>query len=132
MTVSPPTEHALEQAMERLLAGCPERTDGWLTKNNLHREADVGRATLNRAPRILAAWESRLADSPAAARERSRHQELTRLRTDLARSQALRRLLQDQVDAAATAIVNTALSAQNSMSSAVIVPFSRPSDGRGR
>ncbi|MFI0242888.1 hypothetical protein [Streptomyces sp. NPDC016845] len=136
MSVSPRTEQALEQAMERLFTGRPERTDGQLTKNNLHSEAGVSRATLHRAPRILAAWDSRLADSPAAARERTRHRELAVLRGELTKSRARRRLLQDQVDAAATVIAalaaeNAALRAQHARSSAVIVPH-RPPDARGR
>ncbi|MEV8204232.1 hypothetical protein AB0P40_02120 [Streptomyces sp. NPDC079189] len=53
MTVSTKTEQALRDAMERLLSGRPEHTDGKLTKNNLCREARVSRATLNRATDIL-------------------------------------------------------------------------------
>ena len=53
-TVSPATEKKLRAAMERLLAGKSKRTDGRLTKANLHIEAGVSRATANRAPAILA------------------------------------------------------------------------------
>ena len=47
--VAPETEKKLRDAMERLLTGKPKRTDGRLTKNNLHLEAGVSRATMNRA-----------------------------------------------------------------------------------
>lgn len=135
MTVSPRTEQLLEQAMERLLAGQPKRTDGQLTKNNLYREAGVSRATLRRVPHILTAWDNRLADSPAAAHERTHHQELTALRAELTSSRAHHRQLQDQVDAAATVIAalaaeNATLRAQHTRSPAVIVPFARPAAPR--
>lgn len=48
-TVSPTTEKKLRDAIQRLLAGRSKRTDGRLTKANLHIEAGVSRATMNRA-----------------------------------------------------------------------------------
>ncbi len=39
MPVSPATETKLRAAMQRLLDGTPQRTDGALTKENLAREA---------------------------------------------------------------------------------------------
>ncbi|MFZ3467538.1 hypothetical protein ACODT3_39705 [Streptomyces sp. 4.24] len=42
--------------MPRLLEGPPQRTDGRLTKENLYKEAQISRATMNRAlrrPRLL-------------------------------------------------------------------------------
>ncbi|MFD9574552.1 hypothetical protein ACFWBI_32615 [Streptomyces sp. NPDC059982] len=65
MTVSTKTEQALRDAMERLLSGQSQHTDGKLTKNNLCREAEVSRATINRATEILIEWDARTATSPA-------------------------------------------------------------------
>jgi hypothetical protein len=56
--VSPSTEKKLRNAMQRLLAGQPARTDGRLTKANLHVEAGVSRATMNRATTVIADWEA--------------------------------------------------------------------------
>lgn len=44
------------QAMDRRLVGRPQRTDGRLVKDNLWKEAQVSRATLSRAARIMADW----------------------------------------------------------------------------
>lgn len=59
----------LEKAMELLLEGRPRVTDGALTKNNLFREAGVGRATMNRATDLLARWDKQVqgASHPSAA-----------------------------------------------------------------
>ncbi len=56
--VSPATEKKLRDAMQRLLAGQPKRTDGRLTKTNLHVEAGVSRATMNRAEAVIADWNT--------------------------------------------------------------------------
>lgn len=62
--------------MKRLLAGRPERTDGALTIANLAREADVSRATANRAGDLLAEFRAAEArqrrSSPQALKERIR------------------------------------------------------------
>jgi hypothetical protein len=52
--VSHATEEALREAMARLLAGRPVKTDGRLTVVNLAIEAGVSRATANRAVGLLA------------------------------------------------------------------------------
>jgi len=57
-TISPATEKKLRDAMERLLTGKSKRTDGRLTKANLHVEAGVSRATMNRATAVLADWDA--------------------------------------------------------------------------
>lgn len=57
-TVSPATERKLRDAMQRLLAGTSKRTDGRLTKANLHIEAGVSRATMNRADAVIAEWNA--------------------------------------------------------------------------
>lgn len=56
--VSPATEKKLRDAMQRLLTGQSRRTDGRLTKANLHVEAGVSRATMNRADTIIAEWNT--------------------------------------------------------------------------
>lgn len=63
--VSPSTEKKLRNAMERLLAGQPARTDGRLTKANLHVEAGVSRATMNRATAVIADWDAAVGAGPA-------------------------------------------------------------------
>lgn len=55
--VHPRTETALREAMARLLAGEPRRTDGRLTKANLAKEAGVSRATAHRAAAVLADFD---------------------------------------------------------------------------
>jgi hypothetical protein len=57
-TVSPTTEKKLRDAMQRLLEGQSKRTDGRLTKANLHVEAGVSRATMNRAAAVVAEWNT--------------------------------------------------------------------------
>ncbi len=57
-TVSPETEKKLRDAMQRLLTGNAKRTDGRLIKTNLHIEAGVSRATMNRATVLIADWEA--------------------------------------------------------------------------
>lgn len=129
MSTSPRTEAALREAMERLLAGRPLRTNGALTKNNLYREAGVSRATMNRATSLLAEWDRRTAQNPATAAQEKARSQLAQARAALRESQIARRRLQDQVDAAATVIAtllseNAALREQVSRS-AVVVPFAR-------
>ena len=57
-SVGPATEKKLRDAMQRLLAGQSKRTDGRLTKANLHIEAGVSRATMNRADAVLTDWNT--------------------------------------------------------------------------
>ncbi|KAA1429662.1 hypothetical protein [Mycolicibacter arupensis] len=63
--VSPATEKKLRDAMQRLLAGTSKRTDGRLIKTNLHIEAGVSRATMNRAEAVLADWNTAVGTQPA-------------------------------------------------------------------
>lgn len=130
MTVSPKAEQALQEAMERLLSGKPNRTDGALTKNNLWREAGVSRATMNRATSVLAEWDSRVDESPATALDRQRREELSEVRGKLRKSRQECRELQDQVDAAATVIAallaeNAAFREQLAKRSAAVIPLDR-------
>ncbi|MFE5109462.1 hypothetical protein [Streptomyces sp. NPDC056663] len=128
MTVSPKTEQALRDAMERLLTSNPQHTDGKLTKNNLCREAQVSRATMNRATDLLAEWDNRVGTSPASLREQHRDAELAELRSKLRKSRQECRDLQDQVDAAATVIMtllaeNASLREHTTNQSAAVVPL---------
>jgi hypothetical protein len=114
--------------MERLFNGEPQHTDGKLTKNNLWREAQVSRATMNRAADLLAEWDARVSESPAGIAVRQRDEELEQLRSRLRASHLERSKLQDQLDAAATVIAalhteNAALRRQATNSSARIVPL---------
>ncbi|TLP92367.1 hypothetical protein FEF26_14795 [Nesterenkonia salmonea] len=95
----------LRAAMERLLAGTAERTDGRLIKENLYREAGVSRATMNRARDVLDDWSSRVNGT------QPRDKEIEKLRDDLREQRReVRRLrrraqeLQEQLTIASTAI----------------------------
>ncbi|MEV3858404.1 hypothetical protein AB0J38_29320 [Streptomyces sp. NPDC050095] len=128
MNVSPKTEQALRQAMERLLTSNPQHTDGKLTKNNLCREAQVSRATMNRATELLAEWDERVGASPAGLREQQRDAELAKLRSKLRKSRQECRDLRDHVDAAATVIMtllaeNASLRKHTANHSAAVVPL---------
>jgi len=105
VTVSPSTEAALRAAMQRLLTGQPERTDGRLTKNNLHTEAGVSRATMNRATSLLTEWDAAVASrTNASAQDIGRDAELAGLQRKLAtRTEECARLRQ-RLEAAATTI----------------------------
>jgi hypothetical protein len=129
VSAAPRTERALREAMGRLLEGRPTRTDGRLTKNNLWREAQVSRATMNRATGILAEWNERVAQHPATADQQRHREQLAEARGALRTSREQCRRLQDQVDAAATVIMtllaeNAALR-QRADRSAVLVPLAR-------
>ncbi|GIE81992.1 hypothetical protein Aph02nite_79420 [Actinoplanes philippinensis] len=128
--VSPATRQRLREAMQRLFNGRPLHTDGTLTKNNLWREAQVSRATMNRAADILAEWDARAGDSPTGLAVRRRDEQLEKLRERLRASTLERRTLQAQLDAAATVIAalhteNTALRRQATDASSHLVPFRR-------
>jgi len=102
--VSARTAATLREAMNRLLAGRPQRTNGRLVKDNLWKEAGVSRATMNRARLIMAEWDTRVAEcdglTPGEARK---NDELTQLRAKLAEKTREYTILH-QLDAAATAI----------------------------
>lgn len=103
--VSAETAKALRAAMLRLFASKPQRTDGRLTKENLWREAEVSRATMNRAQPILAEWDARIAETgKTTTGETRRDAEISRLRTKLADKTRQCTLLTHRLQAAATAI----------------------------
>jgi len=64
--VSAETERRLTAALARLLAGEQILTDGRLTVANLAREAEVARATANRAGAVVAVLRQAMADRRAA------------------------------------------------------------------
>ncbi|PCG86834.1 hypothetical protein CIB93_06335 [Streptomyces sp. WZ.A104] len=57
MPVSATTTTKPREAVQRLLAGQPLRTDGALTKENLAREAGGSHTTVHRAGDVLAEWD---------------------------------------------------------------------------
>jgi hypothetical protein len=103
--VSPSAAKRLRDAMDRLLAGRPQRTDGRLIKDNLWKEAGLSRATMNRAARILAEWNCRVAEcdgfTPSEARK---NDEVATLRKKLEDKTREYTELHHRLDAAATAI----------------------------
>jgi hypothetical protein len=103
--VSPRAAKRLREAMDRLLAGRPQRTDGRLIKDNLWKEAGLSRATMNRAIRILGEWNTRVAACEGLTpREARKNGELTTLRAKLADKTRECTELYHQLGAAATAI----------------------------
>ncbi|MFH9016563.1 hypothetical protein ACH4C6_35275 [Streptomyces sp. NPDC017943] len=128
--LSATAEKALREAMERLFAGRPIRTDGKLTKQNLWREAGVSRATMNRATAVLADWDNRVSQSTARKHDQKLTEEITRLRRQLKENRIERQRLQDEVDAAAIVIAavlaeNAALRERAGNRSAVVIPLGR-------
>lgn len=85
------SERKLRVAMERLLAGTAERTDGRLVKENLYREAGVSRATMNRATTVLEEWSRRVDGT------QPRDQEIETLRRALSEQRAETRRMRQQV-----------------------------------
>jgi hypothetical protein len=103
--VSPRTAATLREAINRLLAGRPQRTDGRLVKDNLWKEAGLSRATMNRARLVIAEWDTQVADCDALTPgEARKNDELTHLRAKLADKTREYTILHHQLDAAATAI----------------------------
>ncbi|MFF0041651.1 hypothetical protein [Streptomyces mirabilis] len=129
--VSPETASALRAAIQRLFTGKPQRTDGRLTKENLWREAQVSRATMNRAQPILAEWDAHIAErGKTTAGEARRDAEITRLRKKLAAKTKECTHLEMKLKAAATAIAalhhdNQALRAELTDRSGTVVPIPR-------
>jgi hypothetical protein len=76
MSVTPAVHTALTEAMDRLLDGEPQHSDGNLTVASLAREAGISRATAYRANDVLELFRQRVderssgPDVPTALRER--------------------------------------------------------------
>ncbi|MGW0749802.1 hypothetical protein [Streptomyces sp. NPDC002587] len=105
--VSPRTEQALREAMDRLLTGKPQCTDGRLTKNNLCKEAGVSPATMFRATTVLADWDAHIeAHGRLTPGEARRETDIHELRRELAASKREVSELQHQLVAAATVIAS--------------------------
>ena len=85
--VSASTESKLRDAMQRLLAGKPKRTDGRLTKANLHIEAGVSRATMNRAAAVIADWNTAVGtqSAPRDAQLVELHDTVSKLKQTIAK-----------------------------------------------
>lgn len=108
------SERKLRDAMERLLAGAAVRTDGRLFKENLYREAQVSRATMNRATQVLAEWTDRVDGSqPPRDRElESLHRASAERDAQLTALRARVRELEGQLTIAATAVAELHLENQ--------------------
>lgn len=103
--VSPKTAAALRAAMTRLFEGRPQRTDGRLTKENLYKEAQVSRATMNRAKTVLAEWDAHItANGKATAGEAKRDATIADLKKRLTKKTQECTLLENKLKAAHTAI----------------------------
>ncbi|GAQ63431.1 hypothetical protein [Streptomyces scabiei] len=103
--VSPKTAAALRAAMARLFEGRPLRTDGRLTKENLYKEAQVSRATMNRAHAVLAEWDTHIAThGKKTAGEAQRDADIAELKRRLTKKTQECTLLENKLKAAATAI----------------------------
>lgn len=100
----PGSERKLRAAMERLLAGTAERTDGRLIKANLYREAGVSRATMNRATTVLEEWSRRVDGAQPRDREiETLRRTLTEQRAETRRLRERVQELETQLTIAATA-----------------------------
>jgi hypothetical protein len=76
---------AVAGLMHRLLTGTARRTDRRLIKQNLWEEAEVNRATMNRAHIIFAEWDDHVAQHSTADPEAARRDdEIRELRLKLA------------------------------------------------
>lgn len=99
------SEMRLRAAMERLLAGAPERTDGRLIKENLYREAGVSRATMNRNPAVLEEWSRQVDGTQPRDKEvEDLKRQLTERRSELRQLRKRVKELEDQLTVAATAV----------------------------
>lgn len=131
------SEAKLRHAMERLLSGTPERTDGRLIKENLYREANVSRATMNRYPAVLAEWESRVdAPTPRDREKQSLQASLADKQATVCELRAKTSWLEAQLAQAATVIAELTLENEvlrGRVAGSAVQPFRRSSGaGRGR
>lgn len=107
MPVSAATETKLRAAMQRLLNGTSQHTDGTLTKENLAREATVSHATVHRAETILQEWNTRVEQPPARiTRDVPGDEAITALRAALRDANQKITTLNGRLDALATVTAN--------------------------
>lgn len=91
--------------MARIFDGRPQRTDGRLTKENLYKEAQVSRATMNRASTILGEWDAHIAaHGKVTPGEAKRDATIAGLKKRLATKTQECTLLENKLKAARTAI----------------------------
>lgn len=91
--------------MTRVFDGRPQRTDGRLTKENLYKEAQVSRATMNRAQAVLAEWDAHIAaHGRATPGEAKRDTTIADLKKRLTTKTQECTLLEKKLKAARTAI----------------------------
>lgn len=130
------SEQKLRAAMKRLLDGKPIRTDGRLIKSNLHIEAGVSRATMNRALAVLEEWNSTVRDTrPRDSKYAALEQEAAVLRATVARLRKENGELGRKNRGAVTIIaeLNSELRALRGMDpTGTIVHLVRPKSSRGR
>ncbi|MFI0219747.1 hypothetical protein [Streptomyces lydicus] len=106
-SVSTKTEHKLRAAMDRLLAGKPQHSDGRLTKNNLALEAGVSPATMFRAKAVLADWDAHIdAHGSLTPGEARRDADIDDLRRQLAAAKKEITELNRRLTAATTVIAS--------------------------
>ena len=129
--ISATSELKLRDAMGRLLAGTPVRTDGRLLKENLYKEAGVSRATMNRATTVLAEWDQAVTGpQPRDAELAQTDAEVTELKRTIRglRSQVVD--LQEQIVAAASVIStqhNQIMDLRDRVPTASVTTMLRPS-----
>lgn len=105
MNVSAQTEEKLRRAMQRLLDGKALHTDGRLIKENLYKEANVSRATMNRAVSVMAEWTDITGDkTPRNEQVEKLKQELVQHRSTIAELRSRIRKMESELTLAATAI----------------------------
>ncbi|MEV7238556.1 hypothetical protein AB0N06_32850 [Streptomyces sp. NPDC051020] len=135
-SVSAKAEHKLRAAMDRLLAGKPQHSDGRLTKNNLALEAGVSPATMFRAKAVLADWDAHIdAHGSLTPGEARRDADIDDLRRQLATAKKEITELNRRLTAATTVIAslhhdNQMLRAEDEAASTVVVFPSQPRTGR--
>ncbi|MDG9712629.1 hypothetical protein [Streptomyces sp. DH10] len=136
--VSAKTAAALRAAMARLFEGRPQRTDGRLTKENLYKEAQVSRATMNRAHAVLAEWDAYIAaHGKTTPGEAKRDAAIADLKKRLTKKTQECTLLENKLKAAHTAIAalfhdNEALRQQLHRDASTTVTSIRPRGRRQR
>ncbi|UQU67466.1 hypothetical protein COUCH_14855 [Couchioplanes caeruleus] len=105
MNVSDTARQALREAVDRLKAGRPLRTDGAFTKENLYKEAGVSRATMNRATDIRAEWDRYVTEHGRRTQgEARRDTDIDELKSRLRKKTEECATLRRKLDAAATVI----------------------------
>ena len=128
------SERNLRDAMNRLLTGTAERTDGRLIKENLYREAGVSRATMNRTKSVLDEWAMRVDGTQPRDREiESLNRSLSERAAQIKDLHARVRELEEQLTIAATAVAE--LHAENQLlrgedPTRNVTPLKRPPAGR--